>query len=233
MNIDDKIANTIREVERLYQSVTGSDVPPEGETAFAAIPPEVDPQRYVEAQVERLTQMLGSDVNGAPRPLTTFAPPLSVFDNERERVYRLDVPGVQRKDIEVSLVNGVLLVKGRRGEAHGLRMTRVRMPRLDADVLEVHLSRPGGGLALRVTHDLEDALLLRMKIVRRRRAVALVLGEKLLAEDGLIAGVDDHCQVVGLALVDEVQQHLGEDEGGLRRLAARPGQDADPREEGP
>src|SRR5690554_1750708 len=121
MNIDD----TIREVERLYQSVTGNEVPPESETPFATIPPEVDPQRYVEAQVERLTQLLGSQPGmgvspTAPMATTTrlgataFVPPLSVLDGEKERVYRLDVPGVRRKDVEVSLMNGALVVRGMR-----------------------------------------------------------------------------------------------------------------------
>lgn len=117
MNIDD----TIREVERLYKSVTGSDVPPEGDAPYAAIPPEVDPQRYVESQVERLTHMLASDANGgasAPRPPTTatFAPPLSVIEHESVRVYLLDVPGVRRKDVEVSLERGALVVRGERVE---------------------------------------------------------------------------------------------------------------------
>lgn len=118
MNIDD----TIREVERLYQSVTGNEVPPDGETPFAAIPPEVDPQRYVEAQVERLLHMLGTSSSAGPRqapPMThgaqaSFVPPLSVFDGEKERVYRLDLPGVRRKDVEVSLMGGALVVRGTR-----------------------------------------------------------------------------------------------------------------------
>ncbi len=125
MSIDDTMSNnpsnamdnTIREVERLYQSITGSDVPPEGESAFAAIPPEVDPQRYVEAQVERLMALLGDDAGASPRAMASFVPPLSVMDGEKERVYRLDVPGVQRKDIEVSLVGGALVVRGRRERA--------------------------------------------------------------------------------------------------------------------
>lgn len=124
MNIDD----TIREVERLYKSVTGSDVPPEGESPFAAIPPEVDPQRYVEAQVERLTQLLASQPGLARAPgtstlTTSFVPPLTVFDGEKERVYRLDVPGVRRKDVEVSLASGALVVRGTRSLDHedGLR----------------------------------------------------------------------------------------------------------------
>lgn len=118
MNIDD----TIREVERLYRSVTGSDVPPESEAPYAAIPPEVDPQRYVESQVERLTHMLASEANGAARgaqPMTsTFVPPLSVMEEDKERVYRLDVPGVRRKDVEVSLEEGALVVRGERAEEH-------------------------------------------------------------------------------------------------------------------
>lgn len=169
MNIDD----TIREVERLYQSVTGNEVPPESETPFATIPPEVDPQRYVEAQVERLTQLLGSQPGmgvspTAPMATTTrlgataFVPPLSVLDGEKERVYRLDVPGVRRKDVEVSLMNGALVVRGMRAfepeeglrlrwrETHEGRFERVMpLPRgVDEDELRVSLK--DGCLEIRV-----------------------------------------------------------------------------------
>lgn len=109
MNIDD----TIREVERLYKSVTGMDAPPVEEDPYAAIPPEVDPQLHVEAQVERLTQLLAASAPEQGRS-TAFTPPLSVFEGEGERVFRLDLPGVRRDDVEVALVEGALVVKGHR-----------------------------------------------------------------------------------------------------------------------
>lgn len=171
MNIDD----TIREVERLYKSVTGSDVPPERETPFATIPPEVDPQRYVEAQVERLTQLLASQATLGRAPMMTrptmggpttgtggFSPPLSVFDGEKERVYRLDVPGVRREDIEVSLAGGALVIRGKRTlepenglrvrwrETHEGRFERVMpLPRGVGDD-ELRVSLKDGCLEIRV-----------------------------------------------------------------------------------
>ena len=79
-----------------------------------------------------------------------------------------------------------------------------------------------------IADHLEDALLLGVEVVGDRGAVGLVLRENLLAEHALVAAfVDDHGQVVGLALVDEVHEHLGEDEGGLGRLARRAGQFAE------
>lgn len=109
MNIDD----TIREVERLYKSVTGTEAPPVDEDPYAAIPPEVDPQVHVEAQVERLAQLLAQSAPDGGRSVA-FTPPLSVFEGEEERVFRLDLPGVRRDDVEVALVEGSLVVRGHR-----------------------------------------------------------------------------------------------------------------------
>jgi HSP20 family protein len=109
MNIDD----TIREVERLYRSVTGTDAPPPSEQPYAAIPAEVDPQRYVEAQVERLSHMLGAAGRSEPRA-PRYTPALAVYEGEDERVYRLDVPGVRRADVQVRVEGGSLVVRGER-----------------------------------------------------------------------------------------------------------------------
>jgi hypothetical protein len=76
-----------------------------------------------------------------------------------------------------------------------------------------------------VANDLEDALLLRAEVVGRGLAVGLVVGVDRLAEHVLVtAGVDDHREVIGLAQLDQVQQHLGEDECRFRRLAAGAGE---------
>lgn len=165
MNIDD----TIREVERLYKSVTGSDVPPEGEAPYAAIPPEVDPQRYLESQIERLTHMLASQPVGATSPTqatttSAFVPPLAVLESEGERVYRVDLPGVRRKDVAVSLEDSAIIIRGRREEEQGegvaLRWREapagrfervVPLPRnIDDDELDV--SMRDGCLEIRVPH---------------------------------------------------------------------------------
>ena len=58
-----------------------------------------------------------------------------------------------------------------------------------------------------------------MKSSGRRLAIGLVLGVNLLAKDRLVPAVDHHRQVIRLALLDQVQQHLGEDKRRLGRLA--------------
>ena len=71
----------------------------------------------------------------------------------------------------------------------------------------------------RDTHRLEDLAHpreLRTQIVRHRRAIGLVL-RVFLVPDRLAAGIEDHSDVVGFFLVQELAQHGGEAVGGVRR----------------
>lgn len=42
--------------------------------------------------------------------------PLDVYEDENERVVRMEVPGVRKKDIEIELENAVLAVRAKREE---------------------------------------------------------------------------------------------------------------------
>ena len=110
-------------------------------------------------------------------------------------------------------------ILGRKGAGHR-RDEVVRLePRLDED------RNP------RVADDLDDPLFLRLKLRRRRDAIGFVFRINLPAKDRLIAAVDHHAEIIGLALLDQVQQHLREDIGRLGRLAGGAGQIAKRREE--
>ena len=50
------------------------------------------------------------------------------------------------------------------------------------------------------------------KIVGHGRALGLVFGEKLVAEGGA-RGIEDHGDVIGLRLLDQLAQHVGEKVG--------------------
>src|SRR5207247_2282054 len=53
-----EIDEAIERTEKLYRAMTGDDAPPVGESAYAPIPAEKDPTRYVEEQADRLLGML-------------------------------------------------------------------------------------------------------------------------------------------------------------------------------
>ena len=58
---------------------------------------------------------------------------------------------------------------------------------------------------------------------RRFRAVGFILGVDLVAEADP-AGIEDDTDMVGIGLVQQLQQHVGEAEHGVDVRAVRPGQ---------
>jgi HSP20 family protein len=155
-----EIDSLIATVERAYQSLTGSPAPPPSEEAYSPIPVERDPGEYVSQHFEQLVEALQQD--SAP-PRTSWSPPLTVWENEKEMVLCVDLPGVRRQDIEVALDASVLSVRGKRPTTHdGARLRfnerllgsferRVVLPprvdqsqpsaRLEDGVLEVRLGK--------------------------------------------------------------------------------------------
>lgn len=57
---------------------------------------------------------------GATSPVRSFSPAFDVRANEEEIVFTADVPGIKQDDLEITLDDGVLTVKGqRRYEGNG------------------------------------------------------------------------------------------------------------------
>jgi HSP20 family protein len=51
---------------------------------------------------------------GATTPIRSFTPALDVRANDEEIVFTADVPGLKQEDIEITLDDGVLTIKGQR-----------------------------------------------------------------------------------------------------------------------
>ena len=107
-----EIDEAIERTEKLYRAMTGEDAPSAGESAYAPIPAEKDPTRHVEEQVERLLGMLRMTPGAALA--APWVPPLSVWESEQEILILLDLPGVTRDRVEVSVQGSVLTVSGER-----------------------------------------------------------------------------------------------------------------------
>ena len=57
---------------------------------------------------------------GAASPVRSFSPAFDVRANDEEIVFTADVPGIKQEDIEITLDDGVLTIKGqRRYEGNG------------------------------------------------------------------------------------------------------------------
>jgi HSP20 family protein len=104
--VDEAIAG----VERLYRVVTGR-TPPSSDEPYSPIPVERDPADVVAERVDRLLDALGG---ATETPTLRWSPPMTVWEDERGLLVCLDVAGVSRRDLEVSLEGEVLTVSGRR-----------------------------------------------------------------------------------------------------------------------
>jgi HSP20 family protein len=75
-----------------------------------------DPFREVVALQNRMNSLFGNLNNETENPLTTasFVPAVDVYEDEKKVVLKLEVPGIEEKDLDVSVENHTLTVKGER-----------------------------------------------------------------------------------------------------------------------
>lgn len=110
MNETESIDNAIGQVERLYRSVTGRDAPPIQEQPYAVIPPEKAPEEHVQEQVDRLVETL-VEFSGQSA-LAMWKPPISIWEGRSEVMITVDIPGVTRDGVHVSITRGMLDISG-------------------------------------------------------------------------------------------------------------------------
>jgi HSP20 family protein len=74
-----------------------------------------DPFREV-ASLQNRFNTLFRDLNDAEGPLTTaaFVPAVDIYEDDKKVVLKLEVPGIEEKNLDVSVENNTLTVKGER-----------------------------------------------------------------------------------------------------------------------
>ncbi len=74
-----------------------------------------DPFREV-ATLQNRVNSLFRDFNGSDSPLTTasFIPAVDIYEDAEKVVLKLEVPGIEEKDLDVNVENNTLTVKGER-----------------------------------------------------------------------------------------------------------------------
>ena len=176
-----EIETTIDQVEKLYEQVTGTRPPPLGATPYAPMPPEADPARHVEAQLDRLMEALAGisapeATSAGPRadgmPTTdqpTWAPRIAVWEGPEELMFHVDLPGTSREALQVTVEGATLTVAGRnlpptpRGDGAPLQARWVETP-LGAFVRTIPL--PADALVDTVQARLSDGVL-EIRVPRR------------------------------------------------------------------
>jgi HSP20 family protein len=74
-----------------------------------------DPFREVAALQNRVNSLF-RDMNGENDPLTAanFVPPVDIYEDAQKVVLKLEVPGIEEKDLDVRVEDHTLTVKGER-----------------------------------------------------------------------------------------------------------------------
>jgi HSP20 family protein len=116
-----EIEESIERVENLYRTVTGKGAPPPDEV-YAPIPAEKDPSQHVEEQMQRLFEMLGAQPAAS---VQAWTPSIAVWEGSNDVTVFIDIPGVGRDRVELSVQSNVVTVAGNRpapiGNGHKLR----------------------------------------------------------------------------------------------------------------
>jgi HSP20 family protein len=78
-----------------------------------------DPFREVQALQNRVNSLF-RDMNGDNDPLTTasFVPPVDIYEDDKKVVLKLEVPGIDEKELDVRMENHTLTVRGERKFEH-------------------------------------------------------------------------------------------------------------------
>ncbi|MGE5177226.1 MAG: Hsp20/alpha crystallin family protein [Hyphomicrobiales bacterium] len=112
MSETQSIDAVIEQVERLYQSVTGQEAPTLEDKPYATIPPEKVPEEHVQEQVDRLIETL---TQFSAKPMEAeWKPQIALWEGRTEVRVLVDLPGVKRDQVNVTVSRGMLEISGSR-----------------------------------------------------------------------------------------------------------------------
>lgn len=109
------VEQAIADVASVYQALTGKPfVPGRYES-----PPEVNPLEQAEANYRQFKRLVEQKSQNAPdlrkgAPPVTFAPPVDVYEFEREVRVFVDLPAVAREQVHVSVLGDTLSIRAER-----------------------------------------------------------------------------------------------------------------------
>jgi HSP20 family molecular chaperone IbpA len=107
----------LEEVTTIYEKLSGRpyEGPKDGEPV-SPIPAGVDPVEFLNQEYRYLMSLVNSGALRSPFSVPyVWAPPAEVLETQKEILVRLDLPGVDRSDVSLSVQNNqVLVVRGER-----------------------------------------------------------------------------------------------------------------------
>ncbi len=109
--------------------------------------PRFDLWRDVTELQERINRLLGETFPSYERKREVWVPPVDVVENDREVVLLFDLPGVDQKDIDISISGEQVTIRGERKPReegiHFLRQERVFGPFSRSFTLRVPINIDG------------------------------------------------------------------------------------------
>jgi HSP20 family protein len=77
-----------------------------------------EPYRLIDRFHDEINRLFSASPENSVVPTSRWTPAFDVLEDELRYVLRADVPGVDRKDIDIRLDNSVLTIKGERKPEH-------------------------------------------------------------------------------------------------------------------
>ncbi len=104
-------------LEQLYRQMTGSD-PKRSDQPISPIPPESNPEQYVQENLQRLQlalQGLGVPSISSIATLPSVPPRIAIFEGKDDYRIAVELPGVKKSDLNVEITQGILRIRATRG----------------------------------------------------------------------------------------------------------------------
>lgn len=156
---EDHVDSAIQKVEHLYRQVTGRAAPAPADTPYAAIPAERDPIEYVEEQMVRLSQALTGVVRVEPAETPAFTPAVSLWEDADGYVLCVDLPGVLRSSLTISVAGGAIEVSGERCAPRDVSGAQLRFTERLGGRFRRMIALPPNANATELRADLRDGVL--------------------------------------------------------------------------
>src|SRR3954451_24737096 len=65
-------------------------------------------------RVNRLFQETSTGSHDEGMTTTSFIPPVDIYENEQSIVLKVEVPGVEQKDLDIRIENNIITIRGER-----------------------------------------------------------------------------------------------------------------------
>lgn len=130
------VIQTLDEVKEVYRRLFGTAPPEIDPVSYIPFPPGVDPLPFVSGEVRQLKR-LTEEAPAMIRPIS-WMPRADTFAAKDGYVIEVEIPGVARQDLKVSVIAGEVIVRGER-----------KAPETEGEVRPLAIERPWGSFERR------------------------------------------------------------------------------------